>query len=67
MSVRSSRLKQSGRMCYKCLNEYLMKEGYKNDSICPCVFIKEFETRFAIIVVGYTNAGYKSDLHKTRS
>ena len=27
-------LKQSGRMWYNRLSEYLIKEGYKNDSIC---------------------------------
>ena len=44
-------LKQSSRMWYKCLSEYLMKEGYKNDPIYPCVFIKKSEIRFAIIVI----------------
>ena len=38
-------------MWYKCLSEYLMKEGYKNDPICPCVFIKKFETGFVNIAV----------------
>ena len=38
-------------MWYKRFNEYLMKEGYKNDPICPCVFIKKFEIGFAIIAV----------------
>ena len=44
-------LKQSDRMWYKRLNEYLMKEGYKNDPIHPCVFIKKSEIKFAIIAV----------------
>ena len=44
-------LKQSGRMWYKRLSEYLMKEGYKNDPIYPCVFIKKSEIGFAIIAV----------------
>ena len=44
-------LKQSDRMWYKRLNEYLMKEWYKNDLICSCVFIKKSETGFAIIAV----------------
>ena len=44
-------LKQSRRMWYNCLSEYLMKEGYKNDMICPCVFIKRSEMGFAIIAV----------------
>ena len=44
-------LKKSGRMWYKRLSEYLIKEGYKNDHICPCVFIKKSKTGFAIIAV----------------
>ena len=28
-----------------------MKKGYKNDLICPCVFIKKSEIGFAIIAV----------------
>ena len=43
-------LKQSGRMWYNCLSEYLLKEGYTNNPICPCIFIKKSKTRFAIIV-----------------
>ena len=34
-------LKQSGRMWYNRLSEYLLKEGYANNPICPCVFIKK--------------------------
>nr|KYP58720.1 Retrovirus-related Pol polyprotein from transposon TNT 1-94 [Cajanus cajan] len=44
-------LKQSGRMWYNRLSEYLLQEGYKNDPICPCIFIKRSENGFAIIVV----------------
>jgi len=33
-------LKQSGRMWYNRLSDYLLKEGYKNDSVCPYIFIK---------------------------
>ena len=44
-------LKQSGRMWYNRLSEYLLKEGYVNNPICSCVFIKKSETRFAIIAV----------------
>jgi len=36
-------LKQSGRMWYNRLSEYLIKEGYTNDSICPCIFIKSMK------------------------
>ena len=44
-------LKQSGRMWYNRLSEYLLKEGYVNNPICPCVCIKKSETGFAIIAV----------------
>ena len=44
-------LKLSGRMWYNRLSQYLLKEGYVNNSICPCVFIKKRENGFAIIAV----------------
>ena len=44
-------LKQSGRMWYNRLSEYLPKEGYVNNIICPCVFIKRTEGGFTIIAV----------------
>lgn len=44
-------LKQSGRMWYNHLSEYLLQEGYINNPICPCVFIKRTENGFAIIAV----------------
>ena len=44
-------LKQSGCMWYNCLNEYLLKEGYVNNPIYPCIFIKKLEIEFVIIVV----------------
>ncbi|BBG98770.1 transposable element gene [Prunus dulcis] len=44
-------LKQSGRMWYNRLSKYLLKEGYTNDPICPCVFIKKSESGFAIVAV----------------
>ena len=34
-------LKQSGRMWYNRLSTYLLREGYVNNSIFPCVFIKK--------------------------
>ena len=61
-------LKQSDRMWYKRLSKYLMKEGYKNDPICPCVFIKKSETGFAIIAVYVDDMnliGTPEDLSKT--
>ena len=54
-SIKSQRslygLKQSDRTWYNHLSHYLLKEGYVNNSICPCVFIKKIENGFAIIVV----------------
>ena len=46
-----SSYKQSRHMWYNCLNEYLLKEGYMNNLICPCIFIKKSETGFAIIAM----------------
>ena len=37
-------------MRYNHLSEYLLKEGYVNNSICPYI-IKKLETGFAIIAV----------------
>ena len=34
----------------------LLKEGYVNNPICLCIFIKKSETRFVIIVVEKTKA-----------
>ena len=44
-------LKQYDRMWYNRLSQYLLKEGYVNNSICPCIFIKKVATGFAIIAV----------------
>ena len=44
-------LKQFGQMWYNRLSQYLLKEGYVNNSICPCVFIKKTKNGLAIIVV----------------
>ena len=38
-------------MWYNRFNEYLSKEGYRNDPICPRVFIKRANLGFAIILV----------------
>ena len=43
-------LKQSGRMWYNRLSEYLIKEGYTNDAICPCIFIKKTISEFVVFV-----------------
>ncbi|CAA0833362.1 Protein OBERON 4, partial [Striga hermonthica] len=44
-------LKQSGRMWYNCLSEQLLKRGYLNDQICPCVFIKKSHNGVVIVAV----------------
>lgn len=44
-------LKQSGRMWYNRFSEHFTKEGYVNDPICPCVFIKNTTFGFVIITV----------------
>ena len=38
-------------MCYNHLSEYLLKKGYVNNPICPCIFIKKSKTEFVIIIV----------------
>ena len=44
-------LKQSGRMWYNRLSEYLLRKRYKNDPLCLCVFIKRSGFEFVIIAV----------------
>ncbi|CAM8962917.1 unnamed protein product [Rhodiola kirilowii] len=44
-------LKQSGRMWYNRLNEYLSQKGYVNDPLCPCIFIKKTTSGCVIIDV----------------
>jgi hypothetical protein len=61
-------LKQSGRMWYNRLSEYSLKEGFENNPICPCVFIKKSEFGFAIVVVYVDDlnlAGTPEELTKT--
>jgi hypothetical protein len=38
-------------MWYNRLSEYLLKERFENNPICPCVFIKKSESGFVIIAV----------------
>nr|GEW52850.1 hypothetical protein [Tanacetum cinerariifolium] len=45
------RLKQSGRMWYNRMSEYLSEEGYKSNQISPYVFIKRSKVGFTIIAV----------------
>ena len=44
-------LKQSGRMWYNRLSDYLISKGYTNNLICPCVFIKRTTSGYVIIAV----------------
>jgi len=44
-------LKQSGRMWFNRLSEYLIQKGYVNNSLCPCVFIKKTTSGCVIIAV----------------
>ena len=44
-------LKQSERMWYNRLSEFLVKKGYTNNDDYPCVFTKKSPTRFCIISV----------------
>jgi len=38
-------------MWYNRLSEYLLKEGYINDVICPCIFIEKMTSKFVILAV----------------
>ena len=44
-------LKQSGHVWHNRLIEYLLKEGYRNDLICSCIYMKRSKNEFAIIIV----------------
>ena len=48
-------------MWYNHLSEYLLKEGYANNPICPCIFIKKSKIEFSIIVM------YVDDLNLVRT
>ena len=44
-------------MWYNSLSTYLLREGYVNNSICPCVFIKKTEVSLTIIAIIGTPEG----------
>lgn len=44
-------LKQSGRMCYQRLRDYLIKNNFISDPLIPYLFIKRDKTGFVIIAV----------------
>ncbi|KAM1510718.1 hypothetical protein TB1_019085 [Malus domestica] len=60
-------LKQSERMWYNRLSEYLTSQGYVNNELCPCVFIKKSHYGFAIIAIyvdGINLIGIPAELEK---
>jgi len=38
-------------MWYDRLSEYLLKKWYRNDPICPCIYVKILKNEFAIIII----------------
>ena len=38
-------------MWYQHLSQYLLSHGFKNDDICPCIFIKHYLKEFVIIAI----------------
>ena len=60
-------LKQSGRMWYNRLSEFLLKRGYVNNEDCPCVFIRKSQNGFCIISVYVDNLniiGHTEDIEE---
>jgi hypothetical protein len=63
-------LKQSGRMWYNRLKEFLLNKGYSNSDDCPCVFIRKSTTEFCIISVYVDDLniiGHTKDIDKARN
>ena len=52
-------------MWYNRLSEYLLKEGYANKPICPCIFIWKSKTRFAKYVDDLNLVGTPEELTRT--
>ena len=44
-------LKQSERIWYNHLSEYLLREGYVNNPICSCVFIKNQKSDLQLLLL----------------
>jgi len=44
-------LKQTGHVWYNRLIEHLLKEVYRNDHICSCIYMKRSKNEFVIIIV----------------
>jgi hypothetical protein len=63
-------LKQSGRMWYNRLKEFLLNKGYSISDDCPCVFIRKSSTGFYIISVyvdDLNSIGYTKDIYEARN
>jgi hypothetical protein len=63
-------LKQSARMWYNRLKEFLLNKGYSNSDDCPCVFIRRSTTGFCIISIyvdDLNNIGHIKDIDKARN
>ncbi|KAK9065411.1 hypothetical protein SSX86_016794 [Deinandra increscens subsp. villosa] len=61
-------LKQSGRMWYNRLSDYLISKGYTNNHMCPCVFIKKTTSGYVIIAVYVDDLnimGTHKEIHET--
>jgi hypothetical protein len=62
-------LKQSGRMWYNRLKEFLLNKCYSNNDDCPCVFIRKSITGFCIISVYVDDlniTGHTKDIDEAR-
>jgi hypothetical protein len=62
-------LKQSSRMWYNRLSEFLLRKGYTKNDDCPCVFIKRSKVGFCIISVYVDDLniiGHKLDIDEAR-
>jgi hypothetical protein len=60
-------LKQSGRMWYNRLSEFLLKKGYVNNPDSPCVFIRKSQKGFCIVSVYVDDLniiGYAEDIEE---
>jgi hypothetical protein len=62
-------LKQSGRMWYNQLKEFILNKGYSNNDDCPCVFIRKSSSGFCILSVYLDNLniiGTELDINEAR-
>ena len=38
-------------MWYKFLRDFLIDRDFKNDKVCPCIFIKQIDTKLVSVLV----------------